>query len=242
MRILVVSPPRSGNHWIECLLSTIYELTNVGGSKKPAATTAREVRAWAEGGGFRDGWIMHMHRRFSPKFCDAVEAVPAHLVTIVRDPYDAFVTSSYWAQRRSPTDRERVQARPRQSMVGKALDDPAVLAFLADPQGCGSLLIRANEWLHSGRAIAVRDEDLHQCPIAALRRVTNQITPVERGWIAAASEACRAENMRQTSAMMAWNVRAATVGDSRERLTEAHLAIFRERYADQIRALGYEVR
>jgi predicted PolB exonuclease-like 3'-5' exonuclease len=48
--------------------------------------------------------------------------------------------------------------------------------------------------------------------------------------------------MRQKSAMMAWNVRAAKVGDSRERLTEAHLAIFRERYADLIRSLGYEVR
>ena len=34
----------------------------------------------------------------------------------------------------------------------------------------------------------------------------------------------------------------AKVGDSRDRLTEAHLAIFRERYADQIHSLGYEVR
>ena len=67
MRILVVSPPRSGNHWIECLLSTIYELTNVGGSKKPGATSARAVRAWAQAGGFHDGWIMHMHRRFVPR-------------------------------------------------------------------------------------------------------------------------------------------------------------------------------
>ena len=48
--------------------------------------------------------------------------------------------------------------------------------------------------------------------------------------------------MRQKSAMMTWNVRAATVGDSRQHLSEAHLAIFRERYAEQIRSLGYEVR
>ena len=101
MRILVVSPPRSGNHWIECLLSTIYELTDVGGSKKPDATTARAVREWAQGGGFRDGWIMHMHRGFSAKFCDAIEAVPAHIVTIVRDPYDAFVSRYYWTQKPS---------------------------------------------------------------------------------------------------------------------------------------------
>ena len=36
--------------------------------------------------------------------------------------------------------------------------------------------------------------------------------------------------------------RTAKVGDSREKLTEEHLAVFREKYADMIRALGYEVR
>lgn len=242
MRILVVSPPRSGNHWIECLLGTIYGLTSVGGSKKPEATQPRVVQAWAQGGGFRDGWIMHMHCRFSPRLGDVIEAVPAHLVTVVRDPYDAFVSYYYWTQRRTPTDRAKAERRPRQTMVGKPLDDPEVLAFLADPQGFGSLLSRANAWLHSGRAIAVRYEELHHAPLEALTRVTDQIAPVAPGRIDAAIAACQAANMRQKSAMMAWNVRAATVGDSRERLTAAHLAIFRENYADQIRSLGYEVR
>ena len=41
---------------------------------------------------------------------------------------------------------------------------------------------------------------------------------------------------------MAWHVRTAKVGDSVEKLTEAQLAIFRERHADLIRSLGYEVR
>jgi hypothetical protein len=242
VRILVVSPPRSGNHWIECLLSTIYELTNVGGSKKPEATSARAVREWAQGGGFQDGWIMHMHRRFSPRFCDVIAAVPAHLVTIARDPYDAFVSYYYWSQQRAPTDQEKAARRPRQRMVGKPLDDPEVLAFLADPKGFGGHLASTNAWVHSGRAITVRYEELHHEPVAALTRVTDQIAPAEPGRIAAAIESCRAENMRQKSAMMSWNVRAAKVGDSRERLTEAHLAIFRECYADQIRSLGYEVR
>ena len=242
MRILVVSPPRSGNHWIACLLGTIYELKSKGGAKKPEATTRKAIRAWAEAGGFRGGWIMHMHRGFDTKFCDVIEAVPAHLVTVVRDPYDAFVSRYYWTQRRTPADRERAARRPRQRMVDKPLDDPEVLAFLADPKGFGSHLISANAWLHSGRAIVVRYEDLHHEPVAALRRVTEQIAPVEQGRIEAAIEACRAETMRQRSAMMAWSVRAATVGDSRQRLTEAHLAIFRERYANLIHSLGYEVR
>ena len=38
------------------------------------------------------------------------------------------------------------------------------------------------------------------------------------------------------------HVRTAVVGDSREKLSEDHLAVFRDKYADVIRALGYEVR
>ena len=131
---------------------------------------------------------------------------------------------------------------PAANVVGKPLDDPEVLAYLADPQGFGSHIASTHKWLHSGRAIVVRYEDLHHEPVDALRQVTDQIAPVEPARIAATIEACRAENMRQKSAMMAWNVRSAKVGDSRERLTEAHLAIFRERYAELIRSLGYVVR
>src|SRR5688500_2844596 len=140
-------------------------------------------------------------------------------------------------------------------MVGKPLDNPAVLAFLADPQGFGSHLTDARGWLHSGRASVVRYEELHQCPVAALTRLTDQIAPVERGRIEAAIEACRAENVRQKSALwagtrqatrrlrrLASNVRMAKVGDSRERLTQAPLAIFRQRYAELIRSVGYGVR
>jgi hypothetical protein len=48
--------------------------------------------------------------------------------------------------------------------------------------------------------------------------------------------------VRQQDEKMAWHVRAAKVGDSREKLGEAHLTVFRERHADAIRSLGYEVR
>jgi hypothetical protein len=41
---------------------------------------------------------------------------------------------------------------------------------------------------------------------------------------------------------MAMHVRSGTVGESKQHLTEAHLAVFRDQYADLIRALGYEVR
>jgi hypothetical protein len=193
-------------------------------------------------GGFRDGWIMHMHRGFRARFCDIMDAVPAHLVTVVRDPYDVFVSYYYWSQQRMPNDQERGERRPRHRMVGKPLDDPEVLAFLADPKGFGNRITEANAWLHSGRAIVVRYEDLHRDTVEALTRVTNQIEPIEAARIERAVEACNIDNMRKISKRMSQHVRAAKVGDSRDKLGESHLKIFREKYGELLTSLGYEVR
>jgi hypothetical protein len=72
--------------------------------------------------------------------------------------------------------------------------------------------------------------------------VTNQIEPVETARIERAIEACSADNMRKMSRRMAQHVRAAKVGDSRDKLGESHLKIFREKYGDLVTSLGYEVR
>jgi hypothetical protein len=125
-------------------------------------------------------------------------------------------------------------------MVGKSIDDPIILQYLAD--GFGQQLQRGYEWVHSGRAIVVRYEDLHGDPVEALTRVTNQIEPVEAARIERAVEACSADNMRQMSKRMAQHVRAAKVGDSRDKLSEPHLKIFREKYGELLTSLGYDVR
>ena len=75
-----------------------------------------------------------------------------------------------------------------------------------------------------------------------LTSLTDAISPVDPHVIEAALETCSADNMRQQSDDMRWNVRVAKVGDSREKLAPAHLEIFRDRYGDIIRELGYEVR
>jgi hypothetical protein len=184
--------------------------------------------------------MFHHHARFHRRLCDVIDAIPAHHVTITRDPYDAFVSMYYWEQERASRGLGRDRPRPRHVLYGKPLDHEDVLSFLADT--FGQHIARANGWLHSGRAIPIRYEELHTDPVGALRRVTDQIEPVTVEQITSAIDSCRADRMRQQNEMMAWHVRTAKVGDSVEKLTEAHLAIFRERHADLIRSLGYEVR
>ena len=239
MRIVINGPPKQGHRWLKCILSEIYELRVLGGRAKPE-TRPRLVREWIEQGGFPENAIYHQHARFSAKLCDVLQGVPAQLVTVVRDPYDTFVSFYYWVQDRAEHGEGMAKERPRFDIIGKPLDHPDVLAFLED--GYESYLGQAVAWATSGRAAVVHYEGLHRDPIAELRRVTERVGPVSDERIAEAVEACSAENMRQRREKLARHVRSGVVGDSKQRLSEAHLAVFRERYANHIRALGYEVR
>jgi hypothetical protein len=243
MRIVISSPPKMGNKWIKCLLSRVYDLQWIIGEDSPD-TNIERFDLFVSEGRFPDNTIFHQHCKYKPKICDVIDEIPAHLVTIVRDPYDAFVSMYHWIQTRTDYDRERGRVRkkerPRDAMVGKPIDDPLILEYLAD--GYGQQIQRADEWVQSGRAIVVRYEDLHRDPSDALTRVTNQIEPVNAERIAQAIEACSVDNMRKMSKRMSQHVRMAKVGDSRDTLSEPHLKIFREKYSDLLTSLGYEVR
>ncbi len=243
MRIVISSPPKMGNKWIKCLLSRTYDLKWIIGEESPD-TNIEEFSRFVKEGRFPENTIFHQHCRYKPKLCDIIDETPAHLVTIVRDPYDAFVSMYHWIQTRTDYDKQRGRVRrklrPRDAMVGKPIDAPEILAYLAD--GYGDQMRRGHEWINSGRAIVVRYEDLHRDTIAELKRVTDLIEPVDAARLEQAVEACSVENMRKMSKRMSQHVRSAQVGESKSTLSEPHLRIFREKYGDLVTSLGYEVR
>jgi hypothetical protein len=243
MRIVISSPPKMGNKWIKCLLSRIYDLQWIIGEDSPDTNTQQFVQ-FVQEGRFPDNTIFHQHCRYKRRLCNVIDSIPAHLVTIVRDPYDSFVSMYHWIQTRADYDKERGRVRPkerpRDAMVGKPIDDPLILEYLANAYG--EQIQRADEWIHGGRAIVVRYEELHRDPVGELTRVTNQIEPVDPARIEQAIEACSAANMRKMSKRMSQHVRTATVGDSKGKLSEPHLKIFREQYGELLTKLGYDVR
>ena len=238
MRIVIAGPPKAGNVWLKCILGTIYGLQTLGPKAVPERPQLDLFRDWVERGGFRDGSIFHQHYDYSDELAAAIAAVPAHIVTIVRDPYDAFVSSYFTLQQHADGDRRK--GRKADILAAKPLDHPDVLAYLRRG-GYRNNLVKAKQWMDSGRAVVVRYEELHRDPIATLNRVTAEIAPVDPARIPLGVETCSAENMRKSS-KTSKHVRAAKVGDSKERLNEEHLAIFREQHADLIRGLGYAVR
>ena len=239
MRIIIAGPPKAGNVWLKCLLGHIYDLRPLSNRETPQRPQIHLLKAWLEAGNFPEGTIFHQHYDYKDELVDLVEAVPAHMVTIIRDPYDGFVSAFFTIQQHK--DNGRRSGRRTDVLAGKSLSDPEVVEYLRNG-GFRNNMRRAKEWMESGRTLVVRYERLHSDPIEELRSVTDKIQPVPDERIADALETCSAENMRKLGGGKSRHVRAAKVGDSREKLSEEHLAVFREKYADMIHALGYEVR
>ena len=225
--------------WLKCLLGRIYGLRWLRPFETPERVDADALKSWLDERRFPDGTIFHQHYDYSPEIADAFDAVPALLVTIVRDPYDAFVSTYYTLQQHAVEENRK--GRKFTELMGKPLDDPEVVAFLRGG-GYRNNLEKARDWAASGRAIVLRYEDLSRDPLGELRRATAEIAPVGDETLEAAIDYCRADRMRQRSKGGSKHVRKAIVGDSVQKLNADHLAAFRDAYSDIIEELGYPVR
>lgn len=241
MRIVIAGPPKTGNVWLKCLLSTTYGLRALGPKTVPDRPEYPLFKAWIDGGGFPEDAVFHQHYAYSDELADAIEGLPAQIVTIIRDPYDTFVSAYFTLQKYIDADAAGRRSGRRDALKGKPLDHPDVLAYLR-AGGFTKNMLKASDWVTSGRGQVIRYEELHADPVAALTRLTAAVDPVPAERIAAAVDHCSADNMRKMGGTKSSHVRAAKVGDSKGRLTEDHLAIFRDKHADLIRSLGYEVR
>ena len=194
MRILIAGPPKTGNMWLKCLLGQIYKLRWLLAGDIPDRPETPLFTEWAAAGRFPDGTIFHQHYEYSDELADAADRVPAHLVSIIRDPYDAFVSTYFTMQHHNPETAER--PRKRSDLYGKDLHGEEVLQMLKEGGYLGNLM-RAEAWLRSGRAHVLRYEDLSTDPVGTLTKLTDALGPASQDAITAAVAHCSADAMRQ---------------------------------------------
>lgn len=236
MRVLLAGPPKTGNVWVERMLASLYGLSQLD----PRIAKTEGLIAWVDSGGFVDQSIFHQHFAPSDDIFRVAERAPCHLITPIRDPYDTFVSLFHYIQAFSS---DFVASRdPGAAIVGKSIDDPAVLEFIE--LGFTPNLEVARLWVrHADKTVVVRYEDLHADPVGTLKALTTRIKPVRSSRrLRRAVDSARAEVMRKETQHLAGHIRTAAVGDWRNHLGAEHLAVFRRCHAAAIEELGYEVR
>lgn len=235
MRLVIAGPPKAGNVWVKHILAECYGLTIL-----PEGVPERDImgfRRFIESGAFADGTIFHEHFRFSPEFRPVADSIGCHMVTIVRDPYDMFVSYYHYIQRFSESFVRAAPDSPESRAIGKVIDSPEALLVLKRPFEW--YLLQANQWMHSGDSAVVRYEELHDDPVGAVRSLTARIEPADDARIHQALAASTPSALRQKSQPLALHVRSAIVGDWQNHLTDVHLEIFRNYHAELVRGLGY---
>jgi hypothetical protein len=239
MRIVIAGPPKTGNMWLKCLLGRAYGLRWLRPFETPQRADAESLLPWLAADRFPDGTIFHQHYDYTAEIADAFAAVPASIVTIVRDPYDAFVSTYHTLQQHAQDDNRK--GRKFTELMNRPLDHPAVIEFLR-AGGYRNNLEKARDWMNSDRAIVLRYENLMADPVAELRRAAKSLGALRDDDLTVAIDYCSADRMRQRTKGGSKHVRAARVGDSVHQLTAEHLDAFRDAYADLVAELGYDVR
>lgn len=233
---MLAGPPKTGNVWVKHMLLSIYGLKRLPKEAEPTETV-ESFRNFVDAGLFEEGSIFHQHFRYSAELCDLADAVPCHLVTVIRNPYDTFVSFYHYIQRFS--DIFSAADTTDAKVIGKPIDDPDVLELLKGTFGYH--LVLANEWVNSGRSNIVRYEALHADPQREIRQLTDKIEPVADARIAAAIRNTQADKMRKRNDFLAKHIRSASVDDWKNHLSEPHLEVFRTHHAGLVQGLGYEV-
>src|SRR5690242_8766279 len=96
MRIIIAAPPKAGNSWLKCLLADLYDLAWLRADETPMGTELSTLESWVRAGKFPDNSVFHAHYEYSEPFCQLVASIPAQIVTILRDPYDQFVSRYFF--------------------------------------------------------------------------------------------------------------------------------------------------
>ncbi|MBS3735245.1 MAG: sulfotransferase domain-containing protein [Phycisphaerae bacterium] len=231
LRIMIGASPRTGNNWLSHLLTETYGLTRVfdigGASRLPL------VRPDAP-------FVLYQHILPTRFVLDWGRRTGVMFVTMVRNPADVFLSFYHMANafHREGMGGNFNKQPGVEGILGQPLDSDGVYVFLAHHF---EQLYTSLFWVLSERAIVVRYEDLHADTADTLAELTERIRPVGRDRIDAAVAACSKDRLRAKSKFMQLNVRRGQVGESAEQLNEKHFAILRDRLADELGVLGYEL-
>jgi hypothetical protein len=228
LRILILSTPKTGNTWLARLLSSIYELPQLG---LVVPFDKRQAR------GLGERWVVFHHLRPSPGILDWIEQTQPVLLSVIRHPGDVLVSLYHHVRGFQPGVIDAKEARAMLTGPYERNDIATDVSgsFLND-------LECSLSWMRTGRAHIVRYEDLWRDTHRELTRLTSLICPVPERSIDLAIERGDFSLMRRLAGKHGRFFRSGKVGNWPEALPEDVCAeLSNDPYRRVIEDLGYSM-
>lgn len=230
LKILIVSTPKTGNTWLQALLSAIYDLPLVDFELPFNPKSADRLG---------ERWISHQHYPLAePGLLAWAEANGVVLLSTIRHPGDVLVSLAHYVRNyigEKEFWHEALLAQDAQ------LFGPNALAYVESyfPH----YLDVSIQWVQSGKAHPVRYEDLIDSPLGVLCKLTQAIRPVPIARLRQAIAACDIDALRKQAGGNRKFFRQGRAGQWRRELPPAlvELLATRDPYPAQFAALGYSL-
>ena len=195
----MAGPPKTGNVWLEKLLSLAFDLEWIRQAPSYTIFWSRHdlsgLEAFIAEGGFRPSSICHQHFWSSRgALLDCTQPWYRARPTL-RDPYNKFVSWYFYIQ--NFADAFIASGDPGCRAIGKAIDHDDVLELLAGE--FGSLLDHGIAWLER-QDLIVRYEALHGDPATVLADACAHLNMPFATTVERAIEGAQADVMRREGA------------------------------------------
>ena len=228
--MFLAATPKTGNVWLENLLSHAYGIPIVGLSQVlDPADLAIDAPAY----------VTHQHFRPGPEFLDWVRRERVQLLTMARHPGDVLLSLYHYVQR----FRDRwaqaglLGTSSSHVLAGRPLDSSEMLTYVRErfaPEVLGCTLA----WIERDVPL-VRYEDLRRDPFETLSSLGSRLGPVDPATLRVAIEQASFESIRGRGGDLALHCRSGRTGQWRDELPGEVVDALREEASETARALGY---
>lgn len=231
VRLAIVSTPRTGTNWLQCLLGRLCAVTSLS-PVNPRNVAWRSLPAEC---------VLILHWRPTPDLMALLQAERFRVVTLARHPFDVLLSILHFALREATDGWLEGEGGGEQSILGQSPTSAAFLEYATGPRAAALLDVSA-AWWQEPECVKVRYEDLIHDTSATLHRVVEALNLPCRQPIADAVACAALPQMRRRSAERAHHFWQGKPNLWRELLPVAVVEALAEAHADSLARLDYACR
>lgn len=164
LRLALISTPRSGNNWLQHLLSTAYDLPRLSADTLPQVDWARLPP--------RCALILHWPR--TPQLVDLLDQHGCRVLVLARHPCDVLLSILQFSLHHDPDRWLERSGGDERAIVGALPISPEFLAYATGPRAAALLDVSRQWWTEPG-VQAVRYEELVANPQVRFEQVINAL-------------------------------------------------------------------